>query len=381
MIRDSEGHFREGVASRFAVSVFGESILPEIVAQLVRTGNNEDLLENFGSLPRRSAIKHLSALILRTDFPGRDGHDPGIRHLRRNAEELIAKVGEDLAISPLIQLMSAPQLSDFEKSGCVSALATIDDPRVPQILRDIVSGSFPMDCRILAALKLAPGEPEARRFLLKVIADERQDYFDRRDAAGALAKFDGLTDDDLPAFRPLIFDPQPVFVGGPNVAVSTVGQIEKKASRALLEEALAFWEKSDYEEAQRIRNAILQALNLADDTADLRTILEKAGSDRWINTELPRVASEYFRRSPEKANELLESALRSYSREAVYMGTLAWAVLIILPQIPLSVSLLEAAIDLAKRLPRAILPWSAISKVWQRRDIPDAQRALFMSAS
>src|SRR6266851_978990 len=172
--------------------------------------------------------------------------------------------------------MSAPQLSDFEKSGCVSALATIDDPRIPQILRDIVSGSFPMDCRILAALKLAPGEPEARRFLLKVIADERQDYFDRRDAAGALARFAVLTDDDLPAFRPLIFDRQPAFVGGPNVAVSTVGKIGTKAARALLEEALTFWENSDYEEAWRVRNAILQALNLGDKTADLRTILEKA---------------------------------------------------------------------------------------------------------
>jgi hypothetical protein len=55
--------------------------------------------------------------------------------------------------------------------------------------------------------------------------------------------------------------------------------------------------------------------------------------------------------------------------------------LIILPQIPLSDSLLEAAIELAKRLPGANLPWSAISLVWQRRDISDAQRALFISAS
>jgi hypothetical protein len=375
MIRDSKGHFTEGIASRFAVSVLGDAILPEVVAQLVRTGHNEDLLENFLYLPRRVAIEQLRELILRTDFP--TSKDAGVRHLRRDAEELMAKAGEELAISPLIQLMSAPQLSDFEKSGCVSALATIDDPRIPQILRDIVSGSFPMDCRILAALKLAPGEPEARRFLLKVIADERQDYFDRRDAAGALARFDGLTDDDLPAFRPLIFDRQPAFVGGPNVAVSTVGKIGTKAARALLEEALTFWEKSDYEEAWRVRDAILQALNLGDKTADLRTILEKAGTDRWINTELPHVASEYFRREPEKANELFESALRSYDKEAVYMGTLAWAVLIILPQIPLSDNLLEAAIDLAKRLPRAILPWSAISKVWQRRDVSDRQRALF----
>jgi hypothetical protein len=61
----------------------------------------------------------------------------------------------------------------------------------------------------------------------------------------------------------------------------------------------------------------------------------------------------------------------------VYLGTLAWAILVILPKIPLTDSLLKAAIDLAKRLPRATLPWSAISAVWQRRDISDPQRALF----
>lgn len=378
MIRDSDGHLVEGTASRFAVSVFGESILPEIVEQLVRKGNNEDLLENFASLPRRAAIKQLSALILRTDFPrGKEGHEAGIRHLRRHAEGLMAKVGEEVAISALLRLMSAPELTDFEKAGCVSALASIDDPAVQRILRDIVAGSFPMECRIQAAFNLAPGEAEARRFLLKVIADEREDYFERRDAAGALARFDGLRDDDLPAFRPLIFDRKPVFVGGPNVAVGTVGLINTKASRNLLEEALTFWEKSDYEEAWRVRNAILQAQHLEDKRADLRAILESADTDRWINTDLPRVASEYFRRSPEKANELFESALRSYGRETVYAGSLAWAVLAILPQIPLTDDLLKAAIDLAEQLPGSTFCWGTIDRVWHRRDLSDGQRALF----
>jgi hypothetical protein len=38
LIRDSNGHFAKGSASRFAISVFGEAILPEVVAELVRTG-------------------------------------------------------------------------------------------------------------------------------------------------------------------------------------------------------------------------------------------------------------------------------------------------------------------------------------------------------
>ena len=79
----------------------------------------------------------------------------------------MAKAGEDLAIAPLIQLMSAPQLSDFEKRGCVSALAATDDPRVPKILRDIVAGDFPMDCRIDAAGDLPQMTPKLGAFFLR----------------------------------------------------------------------------------------------------------------------------------------------------------------------------------------------------------------------
>jgi hypothetical protein len=173
--------------------------------------------------------------------------------------------------------MSASELSTFEKAGCVLAVATIVDPMVRNVLREIVGRNFPMDCRIAAAENLTPDEPEAPRWLLRVVANEREDYFDRRDAAGALAKFNGLTNSDLPAFQSLIFDPNPIFVGGPNVAVSTVSTIGTDASRGFLREALAFWEKSDYQEARKVREAISQALSLEDKTADLRAILDKAG--------------------------------------------------------------------------------------------------------
>lgn len=81
--------------------------------------------------------------------------------------------------------------------------------------------------------------------------------------------------------------------------------------------------------------------------SDLRTILEKVGTDRWINTELPKIALEYFRRIPEKANERFVSALRSHSREGAYAGTFVSAVLAILSQIPRTDGLLAAAIDLS----------------------------------
>jgi hypothetical protein len=138
--RDDKGNFTRSAATRFVVSVFGQEALEDVVAQLLRTGSDENLLENFASLPRRVAVERLLTLILNTNWPTeRDlGYDPAIRHLRRDAELLIARVGEELAIPILIQLMSASQLSSYEKAGCVTALASIDDPSVPGILRSIV---------------------------------------------------------------------------------------------------------------------------------------------------------------------------------------------------------------------------------------------------
>jgi hypothetical protein len=233
-----------------------------------------------------------------------------------------------------------------------------------------------MDCRIEAARHLGTEEPDARRFLLRVIADETEDYYDRRDAARVLGEF-SLTDHDLLAFQSLIFDPAPEFIGGPSVAATTIGTVRTIASRTLLGDALRFWEESDHPQARRVRDSILQALRLADESTDLRSILETAGSDRWINIELPKVASEYFRRNPDQANELFITALCSYSAEVVYGGTLAWAVLRILPQISLANSLLEAAIDLARRRPRDTFAWETLAAVWQRRDLSLAQRVLF----
>src|SRR5260370_253905 len=116
---------------------------------------------------------------------------------------------------------------------------------------------------------LAPDEPDARRFLLKLIADKREDYYDRRDAASVLGQFN-LTDDDLPAFRPLIFDADPEFIGGPRLSVGPVGKNFTRGPRSLFLEARVCRQQSVHPEAGRVRDAIVQALNLGEDTADLR---------------------------------------------------------------------------------------------------------------
>src|SRR4029077_15559546 len=100
-------------------SVLGEVAISEVTEELVRSGVDDYLLDNFAFLPRRIAVEKLQALILRTDWVKEKdlGHDPGIRHIRRAAERLMAKVGEDIAIAPLRRLIDAPELTEFEKAG------------------------------------------------------------------------------------------------------------------------------------------------------------------------------------------------------------------------------------------------------------------------
>ena len=161
------------------------------------------------------------------------------------------------------------------------------------------------------------------------------------------------------------------------MAVSTLGTIGTKASLDVLHEARDFWSKSGYEHAPKVRNAITQALNLEDKSTDLRAILEEAGADHWINTELPRVAAEYHRRMPQQANEPFLTELRAHRKEFSYAGTVPSAVFAILPQIPLTDALLEAAIEFARKHPKDTHSWKGLARVWGRRDISTAQRALF----
>jgi hypothetical protein len=94
--------------------------------------------------------------------------------------------------------------------------------------------------------------------------------------------------------------------------------------------------------------------------------LEGAGADHWIKTEIPRVAAELF-----------VTALHTYSKEFSYAGTVPSAVFAVLPQIPLTDSLLKAAIEFARKHPKDTHSWKALGRVWRRRDISIAQRVLF----
>jgi hypothetical protein len=381
MIRDATGQFTDTNATRYAVAVFGIKVLPEVVERLVRGGGPRSLLANFKTLGRRMAVDELQKLILRNDWATKKelGYDPSVRHTRRDAAVLIAEIGEDIGIEPLWGLLSEPQLSDYEKAGCVAALASIDDVRIAGLLRQALFSSLPMDCRIEAATHLSPNDPDARRFLIDVIQDNGQDYYDRRDAAGALERF-ALSATDVQAFRALLFDPEPIFWGGPSVAASTLGGVGSDASRALLAEALEFWKDRPHPGAKHIQASLSQALSLKDESGDLRPILERATQERYgnpINWNLPDVAADYLRRAPVPANTLFAKALNEWGPGPVMGGSLAWAVLSILPRSPLSDEVLKAAIDLMRRNGEDLNSWSRVAAVWERRDLTPTQRALF----
>jgi len=89
------------------------------------------------------------------------------------------------------------------------------------------------------------------------------------------------------------------------------------------------------------------------------------------------LAGEYFRRAPQTAQILFVEALQSWEGQVVLGGSLAWAVLTILPKISLSETVLGAAINLARRTPEDTLTWAVIDEIWQRRDLTPALRRLF----
>ncbi len=380
---ESKSSRPNGPARKYIVKILGEDKINTVIEELVKHGDDEDLLANFEWLPRKKAIENLEALILRCDWPNEKelGYDPGIRHIRRDAAHLLAKIGEEAAIPSLKRLLHEDILNDFEKAGVVTALGSIDVPEIPALLRNFLTSDLPVDCQIEAAKHLGPHDLIAKHFLFSILQDKNADYFDRRDAASALTAFT-LIDDELVAFKALIFDPDPKFWGGPSVAAETVAKVGSEASCDLLNEALIFWESSGHPDASLIKAAISAGLSLRFDVGDLRVHLEKGLGPHYgnpIEWRLPEIAEEYFQSSSEEAEILFEKTLQEWKDEYIFGGSLAWAILCILPEITIKESILKASIDLAKRVSEDRFIWSILDRVWQRRDMDSQLRRLFFS--
>jgi hypothetical protein len=290
----------------------------------------------------------------------------------------MASIGEELAVPSLIRLLKASQLSSFEKSGVVAALAAIDDPVIFSLIEGILDNDPEIDCRIEAARHLAPNNFRAKSFLRACVADPELDYSDRRDAAAVLSEF-GLNNDDLNPLRTLLFDPDPEFWGGPSVAADAIARVGSEASQNLLHEAAEFWKHSTYGEAGLIRNTLSKLLSMADRTCDLEEFLIEAATpgSRVIDWNLPNIAEEYLNRSPEKAIALFSRALETQEGGPIYGGRLSWAVLTMIPKMPVFDEVLSAALNLAMRAPRDDFVWATLLGVWRRRDLTPEQRRLF----
>jgi hypothetical protein len=376
LIRDASGNLVDGPAAAYAVAIFGNGVIDEVISTVVSRGFDKNLLDNFKLLPRLMAVEKLTELILRNDWVVEDYRT--ISHIRRDAARRMADIGEEIAIRPLKELVAAEQLSVFEKEGVITALGTIQDFAARQFLRAVMSGDYPLACKVEAAGCLAPDE-DAKHFLLRIVDDTKADYFRRRDAALAVAKFN-LSDPDLSFLRHLLFDRAPKFYGGPSLAAEAVACAGTAASRAMLKDAFAFWRKSTHPDAKIIAREIGNTLNMREPTSDLREALDFARgpeSGRPINLELPEMAEEYARRSPAAATDLFVLALDDYKEQVIYAGTLASAVLQIVARITLTDRLLNAVIDFAKRSPQDESRWVAVDAVWRRRDLTPTQRLFF----
>lgn len=383
-LRDASGKLRsDSPATSFVVEMFGEQAIDEIVETLKNEGSSDILMGNFESLAPAQALRTLSALIKEKTWPAevRRGSDAGVRHIRRQAAHLMAAIGEEDALRPLVALLNAPQLTSFERTGIVTAISEIDDDAVRPTLEDILKHSEDVACRIEAAGRLAPKHSDAKHFLLAFVAADEEDFFRRRDAASELANFE-LSDDEIEPLRGMLFDPCPEFWGGPASAAHAVAARGSDRARSLLEEAHQYWLKSRYPQADPIRSAIALDLARIDESRDPREqlLLANDPAPRNIDWNLPDLAREYYARAPKEATNLFVEALQGYEEENVWVSKLPWAIIRILPEVTLTDDLVGAAIGLARRTRKDGFVWYTISALWNRTDLSSSQRRMFYAS-
>jgi len=384
LMRDESGQIvAHSYAARHAIKIEGEAVAEEIVNAIITNDYAcHYLMDALRWLPQRKAIRLLEQLVTTGDYPREKDlhHDPGIRHRRRSAASLLAEVGEDESIPTLMRLLRTDYLTDFVRAGVVDALASIRSDRVPRLLREILpSDDFPVDCKVRAAHHLGPNEQSAKRYLLSLVANAHADYYDRRDAASALCDFK-LSDSDIPAIEKLLTDPNPVFWGGPTCAAKAIAKIGSAAALSSLQRASAIWESSDYYDKSNVLAAIEELLGLAPQESDIQALVHRyLGPQRLpINWDLPDLLLQFYLQTPDRACELFLRVLSEYSHEVVYGGTLAWAIILILPQLPLTKALVDTALDLARRTPKDEMIWASLDQLRKRQDLdPEVREAFY----
>lgn len=368
-------------ATRYAIKIEGETVAEEIVKEII--GNDDyvysDLIESLRWLPQQKAISLLKQVVASQDYPvdNNPKKDLGIRHRRRKAAFLLAKIGEDESIPILLYLLKLAHLENFVKAGIVDALASIKHPRIYFLLRDIIqSDDYPVDCKVEAARHLGTNDQYAKRYLLSLVADTAADCFDRRDAASVLCSFK-LCDNDISLLEKLLVDLNPGFWGGPAFAAEAIANIGSSASLSSLRKAYSLWKRSDYHEKGAIIYRIRELLVFANKEFDVEKVLNRLLRSKYIHDTryLPDLAVQYYHLKPDKANEMFLKKITEYKHKVVYGGT--WTIIQILPKIPLTKSMISATLDLASRTPKDEKMWSILDSLWKRRDLDNEVREAF----
>lgn len=384
LIRNKSGKINaRSYAVKYTIKIEGEAAAEEIVDEII--GNDDyvysGLRESLIWLPQQKAISLLKKVVASQDYPVDNDpeKDLGIRHRRRDAAFLLAKIGEDESIPILLSLLHLDYLNDYVRAGIVEALASIKHPHIPFLLRDIIqSDNYPVDCKVEAASHLGTNDQCAKKYLLSLVADGNADCYDRRDAAAALCAFK-LCDDDIPFLEKLLIDLNPGFWGGPAYAAEAIASIGSTASLSTLQKAYSIWKLSDAPDKINIIYIIKQLLMFADKEFDLEKVFNKLLRSTYVHDTryLLDLAVQYYHLKPDKANKIFLKKITAYKRKIVYEGT--WAIVQILPKIPMTKSLINAALGLAKRTPNDENMWSILDRLWKRRDLDaDVREAFFV---
>lgn len=383
---DSSRKITCSYAAKYVIKIEGETISEEVVEQIIKSYEScSYLMESLNWLPQRKAISVLKNIITSRDYPIKQSimNDPGIRHRRRGGAFLLAKIGDDKSIPILKGCLKHDYLSDFEKKGIITAIASIRHPQIPLVLNEILnSNSICIDCKVEAAHHLGQNSQKSKKYLLSIVADNNADCYDRRDAVSALCDFK-LNNNDIPMLEKLLNDSNIEFYGGPSYAAKAIASVGSSEALHSLREALSFWHKSDNDFKEYIRESIEEQIVLLSNESDLKKLVGRYldPNNTKMNFDLPDIALKFYLEGPEKSSKLFIEILNNYNDEFIFGGTLASAFCRILPELPLTEPIINAVLGLAKRMPNDEMIWNTIDKLWKRRDLDYKERELFFNIS
>ena len=196
-------------------------------------------------------------------------------------------------------------------------------------------------------------EKNAKQYLLSIVADINANCFDRRDAAAVLCNFK-LNDSDIQPIKKLLIDLNPGFWGGHVFAAEAIANIGSSEALSLLRKAYSTWEHSDYSEKGLILNHIKDLLVTATQEFNLDKTINRYFDRKQMDNirVLPGLVAQFHNQQQDKAEKLFLETIIKYKGKFVYGGTGTWAIIQVLPKIPLTRSLINAALDLAMRVPK-----------------------------